>query len=175
MKAIILKSLLPPLFFFILYVNLNYFVFSFDARHGYLNKRLNKTNKDIEELEAELKPLVKDKQNKMHEELRISLKKLEAIKDSSENLLRRPVNIYKEFGTNNLTLLSEQSIKNAVSSQDPFTQLTNFTVTGDYQDVIKILKNIADSELIPVSFSLLASSKDKTKYTISIWNKNEQL
>ncbi|MCM8536060.1 MAG: hypothetical protein NE334_09005 [Lentisphaeraceae bacterium] len=174
MKAIILKSILPPLFFFILYINLNFFVFSFDARNSYLNKRLNKTNKDIAELESETKPLVNDKQNKTHEELTNSLKALEVIIDNGENLLLETVNIYKTFGANNLTLLSEQSVKSGANVQEQFAQVTNFTVTGDYQDVIKTLKDIANSELIPVHFTLIASSKHETKYTISIWNRNEQ-
>lgn len=173
MKATILKSLLPPLFFFVLYLNINYFVFSFDARHGYLNKRLNKTNNGIEELQRDIKQLVKDKQNTIYDELSNTLKELDAIKNNSVNLLRNPVNIYKKLKMNKLTLLSEQSVKSAGSPQKEFTQLTNFIVTGNYQNVIKTLRAIEDSELIPVSFSLFASSKNKTRYSISIWNKNE--
>ena len=83
------------------------------------------------------------------------------------------MNIYKKLKMNKLTLLSEQSVKSAGSPQKEFTQLTNFIVTGNYQNVIKTLRAIEDSELIPVSFSLFASSKNKTRYSISIWNKNE--
>lgn len=174
MKTTILKVIIPPFLFFILYLNLNFFVFSFDARQSYLNKRLNKAVKDKEELKKEIQTLSKDKLIKQHEELNRSLKDLETMMANSENLPRTKVNIYKEFEDNNLKLISEQLIKSGATKKNEFKQVTNFTLTGDYQDVIRTLKAISESELIPVNFSLLASEKDKTKYTISVWNKNEQ-
>ena len=175
MRAILLKSILPPLFLFIFYMNLNFFVFSFDAREGYLNKRLNKADKDISELENDLKPLLKDKRLKAHQDLSKNLKELEEIKNNIENQSFDSVNIYEEFSKNNLVLLSEQSVKKGNTQNKDFENLTNFTVSGDYRDVIETLRAISKSELIPVSFSLTASIKDKTRYTISVWNKNEQL
>ncbi len=172
MKAILIKSLLPPLFFFILYLNLNFFVFSFAAKEGYLNKRLKKADKNKSELEREIKPLLKDKRLKTYEDLSNKLKKLQQIQTDIQNQSFDSVNIYEEFNKNKLVLLSEQSIS---AENKEFKNLTNFTVTGDYNGVIETLKAISKSELIPVRFLLNGSLQEKTKYTISVWNKNEQL
>ena len=171
MKALILKIVLPPLFLFIIYYNLNFFVFSFEAREGYLNKRLKKADTEIAELKKEINQITGDKKNKTYEELSKTLKELEGLKKSTESLFLEPVNIYKEFEDNKLTLISEQSVK-SVSSE--IKNLTNFTVTGNYTDVIKILKSISDSELVPVIFTLNASTEELTRYSISVWNRNEQ-
>ena len=175
MKSVIIKLVVPPLLFLILYINLNFFIFSFGAREGYLNKRLNKIDKDTEELKQELEDLRKDKRIKQHDEISKRLKDLEKVLTDSESFFGAPVNIYKEFENNNLTLLSEKLVKSGVHQNSTLKKVTDFTVTGDYGNVIRILKTISESELIPVSFTLQASGKSKTKYTISVWNKNEQL
>lgn len=175
MKAVLLKSIIPPLLFFIIYMNLNFFVFSFKARQNYLNKRLIKTEKAIEELERELKPLSKDKRNKRHAELSKTLKEIEKLKSDKTEQTRTQVNIYSKFTDNRLTLLSEQTVKSPPDSIKEIQSLTNFTISGDYQDIIQMLKDISASSLIPVGFSLEASADEKSRYTISIWNKHEQL
>lgn len=171
MKANLLKSIIPPFVFFVLYLNLDFFVFTFEARQAYLTKRLNKAEKEIEGLKNELKPLARNSELKRHSELEQTLETLEAIKNSSHTNADKSVNIYEEFEENQLTLHSEQSVKAQNKSKKEMMNLTKFTLSGEYQDVIEMLRAFPGSKLIPVGFTLMGANQGNTRYTISIWKK----
>ena len=173
MKTLILKLLLPPLFFFIAYINLNLFLFNFEARNKYLDKKIKIYSSDVEDLQKEIRSLTNDQKNKQHAELTQSLKQLSKIKNSTSAQTAKKINIYQEFDHNNLTLFSEKSETPTGPNKNDMKNVTRFSMTGNYQDVIKLLKTIGESELIPVGFTLTAPFREKTRYTLSVWNKNE--
>lgn len=173
MKSIILKTILPPFFLIILYMNLNFFVFSFEARRGYLNKRLKSSEKDVTETERQIKSLKNDKRMITHSELSQKLKEAQEVSQSTTNDTFSKVDIYREFEKHNLILLSEESEKLGIDQKGEIDNLTKYMLSGDYIDVIKALQALSKSELIPVSFSLTASGNGNTRYSISVWNKNE--
>ena len=175
MKSLLLKSIIPPFVFFILYINLNFFVFTFDARQDYLTKRVKKAEKEVETLNNELKTLGKNPKLKTYNELSEIFDRLEAIKNSNDPQTDKDVNIYQAFESNQLTLHSEQVEQTKGASKQELRNLTKFTISGEYQDVIEMLRTFSGSQLIPVRFTLMASNQGKTSYTISIWKKNEKI
>ena len=170
MKATFLKSILPPLFMFILYVNLDQFIFNFEAKANYLQKRLKKLNGEISDKEKELKSIMSDTKNKTYEELSHLLQDFQEVKNHSENNFFEVFNIYEVFKNHELVLLSEQSTKGKASRNSELVNITNFTLTGSFSNIIKTLQRIAESELVPVHFTLVASLSEETKYSISVWN-----
>ena len=170
MKITILKCLIAPIIFFISYINLDQFVFKFDAKQGYLNKRIVKTNKSIEELEREATTLAKDKQQKKFVQLSKELQELKKLDQVEGDKHKVNINIYKVFEENELILFSE-NLRPSKASDKALQKVINFTLMGSYQNIIKMLKDTAESTYIPISFSLHTQADSVTKYTIAMWNK----
>ncbi|WDE97107.1 hypothetical protein PQO03_03940 [Lentisphaera profundi] len=168
MKKHLLKALIAPVFFYILYVNLKAFVFNYEARQSYLNKKINKSNKELEDLKTALSTLKKDKKLKLYQELNKNLSELKKYDEVQKDEKRKEINIYQLFQEYQLSLYSEKLVKNKSLNKD-LKKLTQFTLSGDYHKLIKMLRACAGSQFIPVNFSLKAEENASTKYTISIW------
>ncbi|MDD7985886.1 hypothetical protein PQO01_13130 [Lentisphaera marina] len=168
MKKNLLKALIPPVIFYILYINLNFFVLNSEARESYLNKKLNKSDRDLEELKSEINTLKKDPQQQLYYELMKRLRELKKHGEIQKESKLQKLNIYRLFQDNQLSLYSEKLVKNK-SINEELNKLTQFTLSGNYLRLIDMLRACAGSQYIPVNFSLKAEENAPTKYTISIW------
>ncbi len=171
MKNFIIKALIPPILFFIIYFNLNFFVFSFAARNNFLVKSLEDVNSEISSLQNELKLITKDPKLKLHSELLTKIKSLGEHKESEVDSSKlKKINLYQAFKDHNLLLITEQPAKSKNTKEEK--AISHYVLQGDFQDVIRLINSFNASIYIPVAINISTAPGEKTLYTVSIWNKN---
>ena len=159
MKNTFLNIVCPPLFMFIVYYNIDFFMYNFDSREKYLNKQLEKAKKNYATLSNNSRNSTASaaKLEALQKEFKQRFKTRESYPDEREN-------VYDLIEKCQLTLVSEKTIKQKKLGNS----VAVLSVGGHYAKIIEFIKLAGENGHIPISLEMKLSTSGQSHYNISL-------